>query len=100
VVLFRHEGPIDRRIEVTYRGRVKDGAVVLEAGVQLPEGSEVQIAMPPFETVDELIHEPSLDVALEKFYLLYKIHRGIEQADAGQTVSHEEARGRLAKWLE
>lgn len=36
---------------------------------------------------------------LEKLYLLYKIRRGIQQAEAGQTVSHEEARERLKKWL-
>ncbi len=28
---------------MTYRGRVKDGAVVLEGGVQLPEGVEVEV---------------------------------------------------------
>ena len=31
------------------------------------------------------------NAALKEFYLLYKIHRGIQQANAGQTVSHEEA---------
>lgn len=39
------------------------------------------------------------DEELEKLYFLYKIRRGIRQADAGQTVSHEEARKRLKKWL-
>ena len=51
------------------------------------------------EGVEDLLEEPTLDEALEKFYLLYKIRRGIQQADAGQTVSHEEARERLEKWL-
>ncbi|NJL28665.1 MAG: type II toxin-antitoxin system ParD family antitoxin [Thermoanaerobaculia bacterium] len=84
-----------------YKGTVKDGAVVLEAGVTLPEGAEVRIGVPPVgdRDVEHLLAEPSLDAALEKFHLLYKIHRGIEQADAGQTVSHEEARERLQKWL-
>ena len=50
--------------------------------------------------VNGLLEEPSLDDAVEKLHLLYKIHRGIRQADAGQTVSTEEARRRLAKWLE
>ena len=37
--------------------------------------------------------------AMERLYLLYKMERGIAQADAGQKVSHEEARRRLAQWL-
>jgi len=84
---------------MTYKGRVRNGAVVLETGVELSEGTEVQVETPPFATASDLLHEPSLDDAFEKLHLLYKIHRGIEQADAGQTVSHEEARERLAKWL-
>lgn len=86
---------------MTYKGTVKNGAVVLEAGIALPEGTEVRIGVPPVSDRDfeRLLAEPSLDEALEKFHLLYKIHRGIEQADAGQTVSHEDARERLQKWL-
>jgi hypothetical protein len=36
---------------------------------------------------------------MERLYLLYKIDRGIAQADAGQKVSQEEARTRMAQWL-
>ena len=32
-------------------------------------------------------------------YLLDKIERGVKQADAGQLISQEEARQRMAKWL-
>lgn len=85
---------------MTYKGTVRNGAVVLEAGIALPEGTEVRVGVPGGgRDVERLLTEPSLDKALEKFHLLYKIHRGIEQADAGQTVSHEEARERLQKWL-
>ena len=31
---------------------------------------------------------------------IYKVKRGIRQADAGETMSHEEARERLKYWLE
>jgi hypothetical protein len=34
---------------VTYRGQVKDGAIVLEPGVELPEGSVVRIELEPAE---------------------------------------------------
>ncbi len=32
---------------------------------------------------------------MERLYLLAKIERGIAQADAGQTLSHDEVRARL-----
>ncbi|MEM8961399.1 MAG: hypothetical protein AAGD38_07980 [Acidobacteriota bacterium] len=35
----------------------------------------------------------------DKREFLDKVHNGLRQADAGETVSHEEARQRLAKWL-
>jgi hypothetical protein len=36
---------------------------------------------------------------LERLYLLYKIDKGIKQADAGELVTQDEARHRMAKWL-
>ncbi len=54
--------------------------------------------------MEQLIHnlpeEASFEDAMEKLYLLYKIEKGIQQADAGQTISHEEAKKRLSKWLD
>ncbi len=86
---------------MTSTGMVRNGAVVLDPGVELPEGVEVRVGVAPagIEGVEGLLEEPTLDEALEECYLLYKIRRGIQQADAGQTVSHEEARERLEKWL-
>ncbi len=37
--------------------------------------------------------------ALDRLYLLYKIERGIGQADRGEFLSQEEVRERMAKWL-
>ncbi len=85
-----------------YKGTVRNGAVMLEPGVDLPEGTKVQVGVPPRvapECFESLLQESTLDDAMEKLCLLYKIDRGIRQADAGQTVSHEEARERLKKWL-
>ena len=54
--------------------------------------------------MEQLIHnlpkEASIEEAMERLYLLYKIEKGVQQADAGQTVSHEEAKRRLYKWLD
>ncbi len=44
--------------------------------------------------------DATVEDAMERLYLLDKIERGIAQADAGQKVSQEEARRRMAQWLE
>ena len=49
--------------------------------------------------VKELPSDASFEDAMERLYLLYKIERGIAQADAGETITHEEARERMKKWL-
>lgn len=51
------------------------------------------------QALEDLPEETTVEDAIERLYLLYKIERGIAQADAGQTVSQEEARQRLARWL-
>ncbi|MCH7756438.1 hypothetical protein IH970_15130 [candidate division KSB1 bacterium] len=50
--------------------------------------------------VNELPEEVSFEDAMERIYFLYKVEKGIQQANAGQVVSHEEARKRMKKWLE
>ena len=53
--------------------------------------------------MEQLIHNlpegADFEDAMEKIFLLYKIEKGIQQADAGQIKSHEEAKKRLGKWL-
>ena len=51
------------------------------------------------KAIQDLPPDATVADAMERLYLLHKIERGIAQADAGQTVSHEEARRRLARWL-
>ena len=50
--------------------------------------------------IRDLPENSSIEDAMEKLFLLYKIEKGIEQADTGLTVSHEEAKQRLDKWLD
>ena len=52
------------------------------------------------KAIQELPEDASIEDAMERLYLLYKVQRGIDQADAGQKVSQEEARRRMARWLE
>ena len=51
------------------------------------------------QTLRELPDDATVEDAMERLYLLYKVERGIAQAEAGQKVSQEEARKRMARWL-
>jgi predicted transcriptional regulator len=47
------------------------------------------------ETAEKLPADATVEEAMERLYFLSKIEQGLEQADAGQTISHEEVRRRL-----
>ena len=51
------------------------------------------------EALRDLPEKNALPEAIERLYILYKIQKGIEDADAGRVVSHEEAKERFRKWL-
>jgi hypothetical protein len=51
------------------------------------------------QTVQTLPDDASIENAMERLLLLAKIERGIEQADHGETVSHQAVRDRMAEWL-
>ncbi len=51
------------------------------------------------KAIEELPDDASVEDALDRLYLLYKIERGLRQADGGELISQEEARKRMAKWL-
>jgi hypothetical protein len=51
------------------------------------------------KVIQELPDDATVEDAMERLYLLYKIECGIAQAEAGQKVSQEEARRRMAQWL-
>jgi hypothetical protein len=49
--------------------------------------------------ITELPDDATIEDAMECLYLLYKVERGMAQADAGQKVSQDEARKWMAQWL-
>jgi hypothetical protein len=51
------------------------------------------------KTVQELPENFSIDDFLDKIMLLQKIEIGLEQSRNGETLSTEEAKVRLQKWL-
>jgi len=51
------------------------------------------------KAIEELPDDASVEDAIDRLYLLYKIERGLRQADRGELISQEEARQRMARWL-
>jgi predicted transcriptional regulator len=47
------------------------------------------------EAVESLSADATVEDAMERLYFLAKIQRGLEQADAGDTIFHDDARKRL-----
>ncbi|HIM63297.1 MAG: hypothetical protein COA56_13395 [Dehalococcoidia bacterium] len=51
------------------------------------------------KAIQDLPDDATVESAMERLYLLYKIEQGIEQADRGQVVSQEEVKRRMEQWL-
>ncbi len=51
------------------------------------------------QAVQTLPDDTSFEDAMERLLLLAKIERGIQQADAGELIPHEQVKARMAKWL-
>jgi hypothetical protein len=47
----------------------------------------------------ELPEDATLEDAMDRQFLLYKIERGIQQANSGQKISQSAARSRMDQWL-
>ena len=45
--------------------------------------------------VEQLPDDATIEDAIERLYFLAKIEKGLQEADAGLTVPHDEARKRL-----
>ena len=51
------------------------------------------------KAIEDLPEDASVEDAIDRLYLLYKIDKGIRQADRGELLSQDDARQRMAKWL-
>ncbi len=47
------------------------------------------------KVVEQLPDDATIEDAIERLYFLAKIERGLQEADAGLTVPHDEAKQRL-----
>ena len=51
------------------------------------------------KAIEDLPDDASVEDAIDRLYLLYKIDKGIRQADQGNLITQDEARQRMAQWL-
>ena len=51
------------------------------------------------QAVQTLPDDAPIEEAMERLLFMAKIERGLEQADAGQTIPHDELKQRASKWL-
>jgi hypothetical protein len=51
------------------------------------------------KAIQDLPEGATVEDAMERLYLLYKVELGLAQAETGQKVSQDEARRRMARWL-
>ena len=50
------------------------------------------------EAVEGLPADATLEDAMERLYFLYKVERGLAEADAGEIVTHEQAKAERERW--
>ena len=50
--------------------------------------------------VKTLPEKTSVEEVMEKLYLFSKIEKGLQQAENGNIISHEEVKKKLNKWLD
>ena len=51
------------------------------------------------KVVQSLPDNACIEDAMERLLFLAKIEKGLEQANAGETISHDQVRENMAAWL-
>ncbi len=49
------------------------------------------------KAIEDLPDDAGVEDALDRLYLLYKVERGLQQADRGDLISQEEVRQRMTR---
>ena len=51
------------------------------------------------KAIEDLPDDAGVEDAMDRLYLLFKLERGLSQADRGELITQEEIRQRMAKGL-
>ena len=62
-------------------------------------GSPVATKQQMLKVIAELPDDAGVEDALDRLYLLYKVEKGLREADRGELISQEDVRRRMAQWL-
>ena len=57
--------------------------------------TESKVKARVIDAVNDLPEDATVEDAMERLYFLAKVEEGLRQAEAGQTVSNEEAKQRI-----
>ena len=52
------------------------------------------------KALEDLPDDATIEEAMDRLYLLYKIEQGLADVEVGRTISHEEMTERIKKWRE
>lgn len=50
------------------------------------------------ESIKELPNEFELETIIERLIFIDKVEKGLQQANEGNSISHEEVKNRIKKW--
>ena len=62
------------------------------------EGMSMLVKEQLHAIADELSAEASVEEAIEKLIVLHKVEIGLQQADEGRVIPHEEVEKRVLSW--
>ena len=51
------------------------------------------------ELLEQLPEDATIEDAIERLIVMYKVQHGLEQLDNGEGIPHEEAKRRIRQWL-
>ena len=57
--------------------------------------AEAKVKERILEAVRELPEDATIEEAMERLYFIAKVEKGLRQTEAGETMSHEDAKRRL-----
>lgn len=49
--------------------------------------------------MEQLPDDATIEDAIERLIVMYKVQQGLEQHDNGEGIPHEEAKRRIRQWL-
>jgi predicted CopG family antitoxin len=60
--------------------------------------ADITIKDQVLKAIEEMPSEVTFSDVMDRLYFLYKVDQGLKQVEAGDTISHEEAKKRSEIW--